>query len=303
MQSSSIPTLFPYGAATQAEVINIIRMNGDEFDIQNLTQTLQSWRTASNHYIQTASTENGIAEKIDVKEIDAKYSTKIAEIASDYLFQQTFSYLPINFKLVEIEKIVAPQRLVDLNKVAALTQNLPTNPTEGDLIDFCLSSKHLPPAPKSVPIGHNAFAFSSPSIDFRFLGGYQKKLTPEDTKVCLGGGLPVAAVILFFGYGGSACNVYSVGKRLILNNGFHRLYALLSSGIKYAPVVMQVVSNPDLEFPQQVAGLPKDYLIENQRPVIMKDFVDQQLITTIHKKPTMRNVQIVWQEQSTNVPV
>ena len=51
------------------------------------------------------------------------------------------------------------------------------------------------------------------------------------------------------------------------------MFTLGEIGIKYAPVVVQKITSPDLEFPAVVAGLPKDYLIKHSRPVIMKDFL------------------------------
>jgi hypothetical protein len=47
----------------------------------------------------------------------------------------------------------------------------------------------------------------------------------------------------------------------VLNNGFHRVYALRAMAITDTPVVIQHVGNPQLEFPPQVAGLPKEYLL------------------------------------------
>ena len=121
--------------------------------------------------------------------------------------------------------------------------------------------------------------------------------------IALGGGVLANAILLLFGYGSSACNVYSVEKRMILNNGFHRLYALSSLGITHAPVVVQRVTNAELELPPEVAGLPSDYLVEHPRPVLMQDFSDEALLKVIYRKPHLRNVQIGWNVQQTEVPI
>jgi len=170
---------------------------------------------------------------------------------------------------------------------------------------MCVSAtpKLEQPRPKELQIAQNAYAYSSPSSDFRFLGGYPKLLTEEDIKSSLGGGLPVAAIILLLGYGSSTCNVFSVGRREILNNGFHRMYTLLEMGVEFAPLVVQKIINPDLELPPQVAGLPKEYLVGHPRPVLMKDFFDRKLVRIIHKKPRIKNVQIGWNSQQSFVPV
>jgi hypothetical protein len=88
-----------------------------------------------------------------------------------------------------------------------------------------------------------------------------KELTAEDLDHAVSGGLPAAAIIAFVGYGGAPVNVLKVGSRIVLNNGFHRVYTLRRLGVKEIPVVVQHVSNPQLEFPPQVGGLPKEYLL------------------------------------------
>lgn len=72
---------------------------------------------------------------------------------------------------------------------------------------------------------------------------------------------------------------------MVLNNGFHRMYTLGDMGVKYAPVVAQKIANPELEPLPTVGRLPKEYLIENPRPVLMKDFFDKELVRTIHRSP------------------
>ena len=90
---------------------------------------------------------------------------------------------------------------------------------------------------------------------------------------------------------------------MVLNNGFHRMYTLGGMGVKYASVVAQKISNPSFEPPPTVAGFPKEYLIGNPRPVLMKDFFDEELVRTIHRKPRMPSVQVVWSAQQSVVPI
>jgi len=300
--NQGIPTLFPYGAATQAEVINIIKMNCIESDVQNLSKTMADWRIASNLYLSIVNKESGIPDTINTKPIEIAYKSKLESISADVLFQQTFSYLQTEFQLVEINKLVAAQRLVNLDHVQRLKATLPKNPSMGDLIDFCLAPKNSPPEPKVLQLAQNAYSFNSESADFRFLGGFAKPLSNDDIKVA-GGGKPVASIVLLVGYGSAISNAYLVKNRIILNNGFHRMFTLADMGIQYAPVLIQKISNPDLEFPPHISGLPKDYLIDNPRPVIMKDFVDKTLFTVISKKPTMKNLQIAWNAQETSTPI
>jgi hypothetical protein len=115
-------------------------------------------------------------------------------------------------------------------------------------------------------------------------------------------GQPVHAVILLVGYGTETVNVYRVGKRLILNNGFHRLNALRALGISYAPAVVQHVTHPDIELPPTIQDLPRDYLIKTPRPGLMKDFFDPRLTCEIRQRNFLKVVQIGWGINENKVP-
>jgi hypothetical protein len=296
-------SLFPYGVATLAEVTGMIRSQCTDEEVGNLDTIVTEWREASRRFQELVQRESGLPETIAITEVDDSTQSELREIASDTLFRKSFSLLPFEFKMVEIGKLVAPQRLVNLDYVGQLKSALPKDPSHLELVKFCLKQSQAPPVPKMMQLAQNAFAFSSPSQDFRFLGGYPKPLDRGDVEASTGGGLPVAAITLLLGYGASTCNAFRVGSRLVLNNGFHRMFALESMGVKNAPILVQRVENPDLEFPAQVAGLPKDYLLENPRPVLMRDFVDTALIRTIHVKPRMMNIQIAWNSQQSFVPI
>ena len=61
-------------------------------------------------------------------------------------------------------------------------------------------------------------------------------------------------------------------------------------GVAQIPVVIQHVSNPQLEFPPQVAGLPKDYLLGVSRPVVMKDFFEDGFAITLKVRDRLKMV-------------
>lgn len=144
--------------------------------------------------------------------------------------------------------------------------------------------------------------FSSPSPDFRFLGGYLKDISEDDIKAGEAGGMPIASVVLLVGYGAAPTNVLSVGKRLILNNGFHRAYALRSIGYTFMPAVVQRVTHPDLELGQVINGLPKEYLIGSPRPSMVKDFFDERLVTKLRVKARLRTIKVAWGAEQLSVP-
>lgn len=141
-----------------------------------------------------------------------------------------------------------------------------------------------------LEVAPNTHVFSSPNSDVRFLGAFVKQLAHDDLEHAVFGGLPAAAVIAFVGYGGAPINVFMCGNRVVLNNGFHRVFALRSIGVKDIPVVVQQVSNPQLEFPPQVAGLPREYLLGVNRPVVMKDFFEEGFAIPLRVRERIRAV-------------
>jgi len=173
----------------------------------------------------------------------------------------------------------------------------------GSLLDFSLKGGfHNPPVPDELQLPSDGYSYKSVSTDFRFLGGYPKKLTQEDYEYAIGGGIPVSAIILFVGYGSPAINVFQVGKRLILNNGFHRLYALLKAGVSKAPVVVQHVTNWNLELPPVFLGLPTQYLVTTRRPSLIRDFLDADLTTELAIRARDKLVQIQWNVNQFDIP-
>lgn len=241
---------------------------------------------------QPYSGGGGLPETILIKDVPTDLHPIIETYALDPLFQKTFSTLAIGFAIVEIDKLVAAQRTVNLDYVAKLTGSYPKSPSMKELLDLCVSPKRKMDPIQHLEIGPNTHSFSSPNSDVRFLGAFVKQLASDDLNYAVGGGLPAAAIIAFVGYGGAPINVIKAGNRVVLNNGFHRVYALRSMGIAEIPVVVQMVNNVQLEFPPQVAGLPREYLLGVPRPVLIKDFFEPEFAITLKVKERLRSITV-----------
>ncbi len=296
-------SLFLYGAGAKAEVMNYVRTLCIPEEQDSLPQIIGDWTSASKHFQEIVQTEKGEAEKIDVKAVPAEFTSKLEDIANDHLFKQTFSLLPFEFKLVEADRLVAGQRSVNLDYVEALGKQVPTNPTISDLIDFCLSPQKQVKLPAEQMLGQNVYSFTSENLDFRFLGGFRKLLTEEDIKASTAGGYPQAAIVLLVGLGNSTMNVLAFRNRYVLNNGFHRAYALRSIGVTHIPILVQRVGNQQLEFPPAVADLPREYLLGAERPALMKDFLNPQLTRKLRVKAQNKIVQVQWTASQFPIPI
>ena len=195
--------------------------------------------------------------------------------------------------------LVAGQRIVHLEWVQQLKKNgIPEN-----LPAYCLE-----PGQDSIPItvartANTAFTASSHNPSLRFLGVYENLYQPDNILAHHPGGQPVHNIVLLLGYGISTINVYRVGRRLILANGFHRLYALRSLGVTHAPVVVQQVLHPQMEMPAVTSEPPRDHLVNTPRPAMMTDFFDDRLVCEIIQRKFIKTIQVGWGTSDALVPL
>lgn len=281
-----------FAFSTQAEVLHHLRTQALEKEAERLPEIMREWERLQPRVAELAQAESGVAESVRLWDVPDEHRNRLKEFASDSLFQKTFSSLRTAFAMVEIDKLIAAQRTVNLDYVDRLIAGYPKSPNLKDLLNICVS-----PYRKMDPIQHlevapNTHVFSSPNSDIRFLGAFVKKLTADDLQYAVGGGLPAAAMIAFVGYGGAPVNVLQAGQRVVLNNGFHRVYALRSLGVTEIPVVVQQARNVQLEFPPAVAGLPKEYLLGAPRPVLIKDFFEPDFAITLEVRERVKMVTV-----------
>lgn len=298
--SSSRSSIYLVGAMTRNEVQGYVRSLCTDAELQRLPQILAAWQTAAARFNEIVASEtyqpSAIGPILDLDE-------DLALLANDGLFQSTFSQLPTSFAMVEVDNLIAPQRSLHVEFVDQLKAELATALTPPDLLAACLSASAQPGPVSAIQNAPNQAMYSSENRNLRFLGGFMKPLDPTDIAVAHTGGVPAAAVVLLVGYGSPCINVMQFEDRMVLNNGFHRAYALRALGHKRIPVVVQHVENADLEFPQAVAGLPREYLLKHRRPVVMKDFFDDQLVTTLDEKLRRKTVTVQWGNGEMEVPV
>src|SRR2546425_13264169 len=108
-------------------------------------------------------------------------------IAEDPLFQASSSTVPVSFAIVAIDRLVAPQREVNLDYVDVLRGRLGGTDIT-NLVEFCLAPRAAPPEIRVLQNARNQVTFTSHSLDLRFLGGYPKPLEEGDVRVAHHGG-------------------------------------------------------------------------------------------------------------------
>jgi hypothetical protein len=299
------PNFFRYrylmGAMQQIALTQTVRLTCISGDVQRIPEITQAWRAASARMAKLASQEAGLPDKIVIEALPKSAEKRLTEIERDPLFSASFSAMPTTFKIVDIDHLVAPQREVNLDYVDSIRKRIPGKTTD-ELIEFCVGPRAEPPELRALQTGQNQMSYSSRSLDLRFLGGFPKPINEHDRAVAHHGGQPVEVVTLLIGYGAAPINGWMVGKRFILGNGFHRVVALRTEGITKIPIVVQNVSNPEIEFPEQFLGLPRAYLLNNPRPVLVKDFFDEALTVELRLKPRRKMLKITWVQEDSVIP-
>ena len=284
IDESYLSYLYLYAAYTKKKVSELVKNKCIDEELSNSGEIFRTWQDATESLRQIEKDESGAADDCEISEIN---SGLIDAIQNNPTIKNTFSGQVLDFGMVEIDNIIAPQRQVLLDYVDVLTKKIPKNMSENDLLKYCLIPEQQVPKPRYSRKGSNSWYFSSPSRDFRFLGGHVKKeLTREDIESTKVGGFPTHAIMLFVGYGVGCMGATAANGRVILTNGFHRAYALRSKGIKKIPLLLKKIGNADLDFPSEIQGLKKDYLLKHPRPIMVKDFFNDDLVRVFKRKQT-----------------
>jgi len=291
--------LYMYGAVTLGELNKFL--DAETIDTEERKQEIRArWREAAARFQGLTEPEAGIPDTVATHPLPPEAAEYISELQKNPALVNTFSNFPLTFELVEIDKVVAAQRMVHLDFVEHLKATYVHSTPH--LLRRCLDPEQ-DPTPLSVGrTAPNFVTVSSSNRKLRFLGVHERPYRADAMEGLRPSGQPVHAVILLVGYGIETVNMYRVGKRLVLNNGFHRLNALRALGIRYAPAAIQHVTHPDIELPATIQDLPREYLIKAPRPAVMKDFYDRQLICEIRQRGFLKVVQIGWGVNESKVP-
>lgn len=292
--------LLLFGWFPKPSFLNYLKTQCTKEEVARETELVKVWESASTVFNSKTPLS---FESITCDPIGEQYSAKIQSIRQDKRFSHTFKELPVSFEVVEIDKLIACQATVALDYVEKLIKSVQGQVDFDSLIDICLSLDKTVPEVSDIQANQQTIVYSSENTDFRFLGALQKPLQEIELDTSSTGGIPTRALVLLFGYGGSPINVLKVGKRVFLNNGFHRVYALRKAGVTHIPAIVQHVSNPALEFPTIYQNIPKEYLFSSPRLPMMEDYFDNMLTIELKQKARRRGIKVVWVAEPIDVPL
>lgn len=250
------------------------------------------WRAANDLYYELERSEAGAADGAACLDLDPALAPLAEAVLADPFFRETFDTLPTAIRMVELSRLVVSQSNIACGFSDALRGRLGSPPDREALFHFCLPLERALPEVRVRRSGKDRWTFTSPSTDFRLHPA--RMLKPEQIHG-LGGFGPAAAVLaLPVGFGSNFLSVVQSEQRLLLQNGYHRAFALLAAGITRAPAIVQTVTRLDelrIAAGEDVNEDPAFYF-RAARPPLMKDFLDPRLGKRLVAKRMETSVEI-----------
>jgi hypothetical protein len=274
-------------------------IGGDKADPRVLAAR---WREANDLYYDLEQQEAGIADGIACRPLPPELAGLAAEIEANAWFRSSFDNLPTTIELVELDKLVVSQIQVENGYSTAIADRLGTAPSPEALLRFCLPlERELAPVAMHR-LAHDRYQFTSPSSDFRahdvvLLKGAQ--LAGIDTP----SGPAAAMVGVCVGFGSNFLSAIRSGTRLLLQNGYHRAYALRHAGFTHAWCVVETVTRKDelrLTATSEVLDDPAFYFAA-KRPPLLRDFFDPRIAEELIAKRSECLVEVEIKVTSTSI--
>ncbi len=233
---------------------------------------VDEWRSANDIYHELSLAEAGLCERIQCRALPRTLLPAEQAVRGHAWFRRSFSDLPVTFAMVELDKLIVSQTHVERGHhdavAAAMGRDLKRR------FHFCIPlERELPPV-RIQRLDDHRWLFSSSSTDLRERAPV---LVRGEQLAGLGVDDPVAAMLgLPVGFGSNFMSAVRSGKRIVLQNGYHRAYALRRVGITHAPCIIEEVTRKD---ELRVGGdedvnADAEFYFAAPRPPLLKDFFD-----------------------------
>ena len=233
---------------------------------------VDQWRAANDIYHELCTSEKGLAESIRCRALPASLRPLEEAVRSHPWFRKSFCELPVQFAMVELDKLIVSQTHVERGHHDAVAATLGRD--LGKRFHFCIPLDRLMPEVRIQRLDDHRWLFSSSSTDLRerspmLLQGAQLEALATEGPVAAMLGIPI-------GFGSNFMSAVRSGRRIVLQNGYHRAYALRRIGITHAPCIIEEVTRKDelrVGGDEEVNADPEFYFAA-PRPPLLKDFFD-----------------------------
>ena len=261
-------------------------------------QLADEWRAANDVYAGLEAEEAGIADTIQCLPATPKRAAQIAALAANPWFRESFDNLPFSIERVELDKLIVSQVHVEASysgDVEAKLRGKGGKCSDRALFDFCLPLDRPSPPVRIQRLSGSRYLFASPSTDFR---NHSPRLLRGADIAHLTSTGPVEAMLgVMVGFGSNFMSGIRSDNRVLLQNGYHRAFALRRAGFTHGWCALETVTRKDelkLTASDEVAEDPEFYFAA-KRPPILRDFLDPRLAKPllVREMETQVEVEIV----------
>ena len=262
----------------------------------------ERWQTSHALVRRLEREDAGLADDAPRQKLGPEYEPLLLEFLSDPLVRYGFNTVPTEVAMIELDRLVVYQKHIDLTYVRQLAEKLGPRPTDEQIFRTSLLHDHSKPPVQWARVHQDRFVFMSASNDLRFLGAQPleaKHLKDQPTN-----GNLVGLVGLAVGFGSNFLNAVYAERRLILNNGSHRAYALRSLGVTHVPCVIQHVGTReelDVVGAQEVRRDP-DLFLTNPRPSMLRDYFNPALHMIMPVYRRLRQITVRFEIEENAIP-
>src|SRR5262249_7449538 len=156
------------------------------------------WRAANDIVCRLQVDEAGHADNPTLTDVDPSLRGARERLLNDNVFRRSLGVVPIDIKLVELDRLIVPQKHINMNNVRRLQSHIDANADPSSIFNVCMALEHQRENVRCMRATNDSFVFVSPSHDLRFLDAFL--LDPSEVHCERGRGILASAVGLMIGY-------------------------------------------------------------------------------------------------------
>lgn len=262
----------------------------------------KQWHAARDVVARLEKEEAGIANDPPVRKLGPEYTPLLTEFLRDPLVKNGFNTVPTQVAMIDLDRTVVYQERIDTTFARNLERKLGSAPADDVIFRTCLPYDHPQPPTKWARMHGDKFVFLSPSNDLRYLA--PMRLEPSNITDYPPPGSLVGVVGVGVGFGSNFMNAIYAERRLVLNNGSHRAYALRRMGITHVPCIIQHCANRE-ELEVVACSQMRQNLslyLTHARPPMVRDYLDPRLHAVMSVRRRLRQVTVSFRVEEDFIP-
>lgn len=263
-----------------------------------MMELAESWRDAATVYDALSVSEPYPGEAPVVFPIPDAMREHCDRLLSQAHIQREFDIVPVTLGMIPVAQLVCAQQRLD---VRPSPPDVRQRPSDAALFATCLPLTTPPHKfqvlQQSIRHKQGSVTFSADNHDIRLL---QTQIMEGQA---IAGEWPGHAqhVLAFpVGFSSNVVNAIRFQNRLVLNNGYHRVFDLHRLGVTHVPAIIHVCRQwEDVGMVGSTEVFENGSIyFERERPPLIKDFADQRLTLSLAVRSSRKYVRIKFEVET-----